>query len=142
MIQTGRRKRPKVNRVDSHDMAVPYVATNPPGDTHPDNFPMRFAPGPGSAERQDIRVVRMCIYGEVTLHVWWPQTMAGNSIDLGPSPETRLGCVLHDSGPSGGATGRQRFVALALALQWGQRLSRPPLILVDTFFPSGLLCGS
>ena len=33
--------------------------------------------------------------------------MTIDSIDFGPFPETRLGCVLHDSGPSGGATGRQ-----------------------------------
>ena len=30
-----------------------------------------------------------------------------DSIHFGPSPETRPGCVLHDSGPPGGATGRQ-----------------------------------
>ena len=44
---------------------------------------------------------------EEYLCLWWSQIMTIDSIDFDLFPETRLGCVLHDSGPSEGATGRQ-----------------------------------
>ena len=49
----------------------------------------------------------MCIYIDEYLCLWWSQIMTTDSIDFGPFPETRLGYVLHDSGPFGGTTGRQ-----------------------------------
>ena len=101
----GLRKNTEVNRVDSHDLRALDIHSLLTIEPHPDQATSRVSAGPASAGRLEIRLVRMCIYGEESMYVCCSQIMTIDSIHFGVLPEARPGCLLHDSGPSGGAAG-------------------------------------